>query len=445
MTDPLDQPRLLVVDDDDTFRAIMERELLKRGYTPTGADGVQTAYQALARGRFDVALVDLKLTDGDGLDVVSAIRRDSPSTAVIVLTGHGTIDTAIEAMRRGAFDYLRKPCSFGELDLAFGKALEHRRLVRQNTILRDGLAPPDLGPTFVGASASFAEIRQLIERVAQTDSSVLILGETGVGKDIVAKLIHARSARRRNPLVVVQCATLHGELLGNELFGHERGAYTGAAGLKHGLFEVADSGTLFLDEIGDVSLETQVKLLRVIEAGRFRRVGATEEIAVDVRIVSATNRDLKAMMERSLFRTDLFYRLNAIRIEIPPLRERTEDIPVLVAHFMDQLGERFGQRRRVSDRALARLQEYAWPGNVRQLRHTLEHAVVLSDSDVIDVAQLPEEIRRPGAQPNPRIRTLAEVEADHIQRVLRAVGGNRTRAAKLLGISGRTLYRKLLP
>jgi len=330
------------------------------------------------------------------------------------------------------------------LDLSVRKALEHRQLVRQNTILRDGLAPPDLGPTFVGASDSFKNTCQLVDRVAMTDTSVLILGETGVGKDIVAKLIHARSARRRNPLVVVQCATLHGELLNNELFGHERGSYTGATGLKHGLFEVADRGTLFLDEIGDVSLETQVRLLRVIESGHFRRVGATDEIAVDVRIVSATNRDLKGMMERSLFRTDLFYRLNAIRIEIPPLRERTEDIPVLVAHFLEQLSQRFGQSKEVSDEAMERLMACPWPGNVRQLLHTLEHSVILSDSDSIGVAELPEDICGTSSGPDPGTLTLAEVERSHIQRVMQSVGGNRTRAAKLLGISGRTLYRKLL-
>lgn len=444
MANTAEPTRVLVVEDDQTYRTVMKRELAGRGYAPTVAEGVNAALRELKAGSFDVALVDLRLPDGDGLDVVTAIRQDAPATQVIVLTGHGTIDTAIDAMRRGAFDYLRKPCSFGELEVAIGKAVEYRRLVEQNTILRDGLAPPDMGPAFVGVSAAFEGICQLVNRIANTDTSVLILGETGVGKDIVAKLIHARSDRRRNPFVVVQCASLQGELLNNELFGHERGAYTGAVDSKHGLFEVANRGTLFLDEIGDVSLETQVKLLRVIEAGRFRRVGATEEIGVDVRIISATNRDLKVMMDRSLFRTDLFYRLNAIRIEIPPLRERTDDIPVLVDHFLRQLNQRFGQQKRVSGAAMQRLLKSRWPGNVRQLLHTLEHSVLLSDSDLIDVGQLPDEIRKGDNERDRGIRTLAEVEREHIDHVMELVGGNRTRAAKLLGVSSRTLYRKLL-
>ncbi len=294
--------RVLVVDDDETFRRLMAAELARRGFVTQGAASVAQARDLLGREEFDVALVDLRLPDGEGTEVVRHGRELQPRTEMIILTGHGSLDSAIEAMRNGAFDYLRKPCPTAEVEVALERALERQELLERNTILRDGLAPPDMGEAFVGASPAFQEVSAFIQRVAQTDTAVLLLGETGVGTDVAAKLIHARSRRARQPLVVVECAALHEDLLNSELFGHERGAYTGAAALKHGLFEVADGGTLFLDEIGDVSLATQVKLLRVLETGCFRRVGSTKELATDVRLVAATNRDLKEMMARGFFR-----------------------------------------------------------------------------------------------------------------------------------------------
>jgi DNA-binding NtrC family response regulator len=436
--------RLLFIDDDEVFRGLLAGELGQRGYEVATAGTVAAAAEAIGREEFDLALVDLRLPDGDGLEVLRQLRARQPRAEVVVLTGHGAIDTAIEAMRLGAFDYLSKPCNLDALEVALQKALEHQALVERASILRDGLAPPDMGAEFVGASAQFRELCSLIDRVAPTGSSVLILGETGVGKEVVAKLIHSRSPRARQPFVVVECASLHEDLLHSELFGHEKGAYTGASQPKHGLFEVANGGTVFLDEIGDVSLATQVKLLRVIETGRFRHVGGTRELSVDLRFVAATNRDLAEMMERGFFRKDLFFRLNTIRIEVPPLRARAEDVPVLAEHVLGRLNARFGQRKRLSPAALDALARHRWPGNVRELLHVVESAVILSRGELIGVEDLPPEMRGAGqAAGEQPLLSLAEVERNHIARVLHAVGGARARAAEILGISERTLYRKL--
>ena len=437
------QTRILFVDDDDTFRMLLGKELTSRGYQTDTASSVREAVAAINDQEYQVAVVDLKLPDGDGLEVVRAARELDLQTELIVLTGHGSIDTAIEAMRVGAFDYLRKPCPIQELEVVITKALERRALLQHNTILRGGFAPPDMGDDFVGVSPQFKQLCELVDRVAMADSSVLILGETGVGKDVITKLLHSRSALAAQPLVVVECATLNEELLHNELFGHERGAFTGALQTKHGLFEVADGGTIFLDEIGDVSTTTQVKLLRVLETGRFRRVGGTKEIEVNVRVVAATNRDLQEMMARGFFRRDLFHRLSTIRVDVPPLRERPADVLALIEHFLTRLNARFAQRKRLGAAALGRLQAYHWPGNVRELLHALEHAVIMARADQIELGDLPPELRQSVATTTGHLLPLSEVEQRHILRVLEAMDGNRNRAADVLGISERTLYRKL--
>ncbi|MCZ7583151.1 MAG: sigma-54 dependent transcriptional regulator [Deltaproteobacteria bacterium] len=439
----MENTKVLVVDDDETFRTLMVDELGRRNFQTHPAEGVRDAAKALAADEFDVILLDLRLEDGDGLDVLRRVRAERPRIEVVVLTGHGDIDMAIEAMRLGAFDYLRKPCPMDELEVTIQKARERQLLIERNAILQKGLAPPDLREEFVGQSRPFLEIKALIERVAAADSSVLILGETGVGKDVVAKLIHAHSARRDQPLVVVQCGALHEDLLSSELFGHEKGAYTGATQAKHGLFEVANGGTIFLDEIGDVSPQTQVKLLRVLETGRFRRVGSTREVAVDVRIIAATNRDVAGMMEKGYFRNDLFYRLSTIQIDVPPLRERPADIPVLADHFLARLNDRFGLKRRFSAETMNALCTYAWPGNVRELLHVIERVVILSTNDVIEPNQLPGDVREKKVSADGRPLTLEQVECEHIRHVLEMTSGNRGRAASLLGISERTLYRRL--
>ena len=438
--------RMMVVDDDDVYRGLLAMELERLGHTVlTAASRAEVQTRLPTDECCEVALLDLRLGRDDGLDVLRDIRAHSPTTEVVMLTGHGTIDSAIEAMRLGAFDYLSKPCSMTELQVVLQKALERRALLERNSILRQGLQAPDIAHTFIGRSAAFEEVRSLIERVAASRATVTILGETGVGKEVVARMIHARSDRARQPLVVVDCTALQDELLHSELFGHEKGAYTGANDRKHGLFEVADGGTIFLDEVGDLSPALQTKLLRVLETGTFRHVGGTREIHVDVRIVAATNRDLADMMERGFFRRDLFYRLGTLRIEVPPLRDRVDDIPALAESFLARIDARFGQQRRFSALAMRQLQAWRWPGNVRELRHAVEAAVVLSGGETIEVAHLPYEVRQAGSSTETagKVQTLEELEKHHIVKVLKRVQDNRAQAAQLLGISERTLYRKL--
>jgi DNA-binding NtrC family response regulator len=440
-------PTILLIDDDDAFRGVMAMELGRAGFTVTGAASGGEALRAVADAQPQVVLLDLSLPDMTGLQVLDRLRTASPASEVIMLTGHGSIDTAIEAIRAGAFDYISKPCPLDELEVRIERALERHSLNRRATLLERGLTPPDLGRVFVGESPAFRRLADLIGRVAAADAAVLITGETGTGKEIVAKLVHARSPRREKPFVVVDCAALQESLLQSELFGHERGAFTGADRAKSGLFEVAHGGTIFLDEIGEVSPPTQVKLLRVLDTSTFRRVGGTGEIRVDVRVLAATNRDLPAMVKQGLFREDLFYRLSAISLHLPPLRERDGDVDLLARYFVAQLNERFDRRKRIGEAALEMLRGHDWPGNVRELKHVIEAALVLCDGDEVRPEHLVAAIRRPPAeQPPPPagpLPTLDELERSHIRRVLDAVHGHRGQAAKMLGISERNLYRKL--
>jgi DNA-binding NtrC family response regulator len=438
---------VLLVDDDDTFRRVMVTELERRGYAMTALASGRDAIEQAAQIKPDVTLLDLRLSDMDGIEVLQRLRERNPSTSIVVLTGHGTIDTAIRAIKLGAYEYLEKPCPIAKLELAIQQAGEHVRLVLRQRVLEDGYAAPDVGRSLVGGSASFQKLIDSVGRIARSDGTTLVLGETGVGKDVVASLLHARSRRCDAPFVVVDCAALHEELLQSEIFGHERGAFTDANRLKHGLFEVANGGTLFLDEVGDISPDVQAKLLRVLETGRFRRLGGTEEITVDVRIVAATNRDLRQAISRGHFREDLYYRLATFVVEIPPLRERPEDIRLLVEHFTAQLNLRFTLSKRIGDEAMAALLRHSWPGNVRELLHLLEQVIVLSDSDEIGPDDLPAAIR--GLQPAPpgtderEVLSLREVQRRHVLAVLERAGGNRAQAAHLLGTSERTFYRLL--
>jgi len=440
--------RLLVVDDDDSFRSALAESMTARGFVVTAEPSGSAALAWLAAHECELVLLDLQMPDMSGLEVLDRIRDRFPHLDVILLTGHGTIDTAIAATRRGAFHFLTKPCSPDEVEVALMKALEHRALVERTSVLQQGLAPPDLKETFIGHSSPFQEILRMIERVARVDSSVLILGETGVGKELVAKLIHSRGHRSRHPFVVVDCSNLHEELLQSELFGHEKGAYTGAVQLKHGLFEVGDKGTVFLDEVGDVSPTLQAKLLRVLETGRFRRLGGTSEIAVDVRVVAATNRHLPEMVAQGHFREDLFYRLNTIRIDVPPLRERPDDIACLATHFVARFNRRFAQEKHLSPDAIDALTRYAWPGNVRQLVNVIEQVMVMTDDANITPAHLPPILRPHGASAPHRahgstIVPLKDVERQYIEFVIKQFGGHRAHAARALGIGERSLYRKL--
>ncbi len=441
---------ILLVDDDEAYRRVLGHELQRLTYRVITAASGAEAIDALASAQPDIVLLDLQLPDMSGLDVLKVIRERQLSGDVIMLTGHGTIDTAIDAIRLGAFDYLSKPCPLDELEVRIERARERQALRKRANLLERGLTPPDLGSEFIGTSSAFMRVLELVGRVAPTDSTVLITGETGTGKEMAAKLVHARSPRRQRPFVVVECAALQETLLQSELFGHERGAFTGADRAKPGLFEVADGGTVFLDEIGEVSLATQVKLLRVLDTSTFRRVGSTTEIQVNVRVLAATNRDIEALVRQGLFREDLYYRLSTITMHLPALRDRRADIDRLAAHFTNLLNERFGFNKRIGPAALDRLRAHDWPGNVRELRHAIEAAMIVCDGPEVQPEHLPATVRRTAAPPpaaaahaGQPLPTLAELERSHIEMVLQVTSGHRGQAAGILGISERNLYRKL--
>jgi DNA-binding NtrC family response regulator len=444
------QPSLLLVDDDAAFRQVMAGELGRVGYKVDTVGTGEEAIQRVAATEPEVVLLDLRLPGMGGLETLKAIQAATPTTEVIMLTGHGSIDSAIESIRIGACDYVVKPCPLDELQIRIQRAIERRSLRQRTNILERGLTPPDLSNSFVGDSPEFRRLLNLIDRVAPSDSTVLITGETGAGKDRVAKLIHARSSRRSRPFVVVECAALQESLFQSELFGHERGAFTGADHAKPGLFEVANGGTIFLDEIGEVSPATQTKLLRVLDTSTFRHVGSTREIHVDVRILTATNRDVPAMVRQGLFREDLFYRLSTITVEVPPLRAHGTDVDLLAQHFAIVLNERFSSNKQISEAALQLLRRHNWPGNVRELLHVVEAAFVLCEGSQVMPEHLPAALQN--AKPAPslgalsqdsRLPTLQEAELSHIRMAIEASKGHRGNAAKILGISERNLYRKL--
>jgi DNA-binding NtrC family response regulator len=438
--------RLLVVDDEETFRRVAVRELAAMGFDVRGVSSGEEALEVLQQQDADVILLDIKLPGMDGLETLQAIKESRPLAEVIMLTGHGTIETAIRSIRLGAYDYLTKPCKLEELEALILKAGEKRALQQENRLLRQELARRDHLDEFIGRSQALRETVQLIERVAATDHTVLILGESGVGKELAARAIHRLSARRDKPFVVVDCTSLQEELLQSELFGHEKGAFTGAVSLKHGLFEVADTGTVFLDEVGELSLSLQAKLLRVLETRSFRRLGGVRDIPVNVRIIAATNRDLERLKAEGRFREDLYYRLHVVPVVIPPLRERREDIELLVQYFLSRNLVPARGRKRITPEALGLLVQYHWPGNVRELKNVIERAVILADGDTIDVEHLPGNLRfrPPFLETTPaEYPSLEEVERMYIARLLKEFQGNRSQVARVLKISERTLYRKI--
>jgi DNA-binding NtrC family response regulator len=441
---------VLLVDDDAAFRQVLAGELRRLQFDVATAGSGEEAVRKAVELEPRIVLLDLQLPDTNGLEVLKTIRGACPAAEVIMLTGHGSIDTAIESIRIGAFDYVVKPCPLNELEIRIQRALERQALRTRATLLERGLTPPDLGSAFVGSSPPFIDLLRLIDRVAPAKSTVLIHGETGTGKEMIAKLLHARSPRRARPFVTVECAALQESLLQSELFGHERGAFTGADRAKPGLFEVAHGGTIFLDEIGEVSQATQVKLLRVLDTSTFRHVGGTSEIQVDVRVIAATNRDVGGMVRQGLFREDLFYRLATITVNVPPLRERIGDVDLLAGHFASLLNDRFGFRKRIGAEAMARLRSHEWPGNVRELAHVVEAAMIVCDGSEVLPAHLPPALQATAAAVPPqappeggRLPTLDELERAHVRAAITATAGHRGNAAKLLGISERNLYRKL--
>ncbi|MBP7148279.1 MAG: sigma-54-dependent Fis family transcriptional regulator [Acidobacteria bacterium] len=439
MTDPSRSPkgRILLLDDDRALREMAAEYLRSVGHD---VDEVATLEQARARvraRRYDLVLTDLVLERGTGLDLLQEIRRDGIASEVIIMTGHGGVDAAVEAIRHGAYDFITKPLSLTRLSLDVAKALEKQRLEQDLKRLESARLAGFGG--LLGASAAMRPVFALLERAAWSDSDVLLLGESGTGKEVAARAVHDNSSRRAGPFVPVHCGALSPELLESELFGHSRGAFTGADRGRKGLFLAADGGTLFLDEIGTAPVRVQVGLLRVLQERQVRPVGAEQGVAIDVRIVAATNADLEEAMADGRFRQDLYYRLATLVIRIPPLRERREDIPLLVGPLLERLARRVGRRPTLAPRALERLAAYDWPGNVRELAHVLEQAALMAKGPLIGERDLP----LPRLAPKEPFATLEEVEREHIRRVLEACAGNKGKAARILGVPRATLYRKI--
>jgi DNA-binding NtrC family response regulator len=436
--------RVLVADDERNLRELLVRELTRKGHEVEGAPDGKAALERLEEVVPDVLLLDMKMPRMEGLDVLRAVRDMPESPQVIVMTGFQEVSSAVEAMKLGAYDYLTKPTRIEELDVLVRKAAEKGRLLRQNAVMRAQLDPGAAPRGIITASPKMREVLRLVDRVAPTDSAVLVLGESGTGKELVARAIHDRSPRASQAFVPIHCGALPREVLESELFGHEKGAFTGAVGTKPGLIELADGGTLFLDEIGEMAPESQVRLLRVLEMRAFFRVGGTRSRTVDMRLVAATNRDLAEAIRVGEFRQDLYYRINTIAVTLPPLRDRPEDVRPLAQHFLDASAA-YG-RKRLSAAALGCLEAYSWPGNVRELEHAMQRAVILTGGDEITLEDLPAEIRGGGGT-LPRgsaAGSLEDMERQHIIGILRQVGGHRGKAANLLCIDPKTLYRKIM-
>lgn len=442
--------RVLIVDDDAPLRESLELVLAAEGYDVASAPDAETALQRLDETPTDVVICDLRMPGMDGMELLPLLRRRLPGATLIMMSAYGTEDLAIEAMQRGAYDYLAKPFQPSEVLLTLRKARERERLRRANQLLQREVERVVGDRPIVAASEPMIEVLEMMERAAEFKTTVLLTGESGTGKEVLARAIHAQSGRRDEPFVAVNCGAIPENLLESELFGHAKGAFTGADRARRGLFTEAHTGTLFLDEIGELPLPLQVKLLRVLQEEEVRPVGESKPHSIDVRVLAATARDLESDVAGGRFREDLFYRLNVLRLIVPPLRERQADVPLLVDHFLARFRDTLGRPvRGVSDEALDKLVRYRWPGNVRELENVIERAVILSRSDHIDVTELPHNVvDDPGGEgPVPGDFSLKRgrraTEADLIRRALAATSGNRTHAAKLLEISHRALLYKL--
>lgn len=448
--------RVLVVDDEANLRKVLSAQLRQRGYDVTTVANGQEALDLLGAEVHDVMLTDLRMPEVDGMTLLTEARSRHPRMPVVVLTAHGTVDTAVNAMKLGAFDYLTKPFDKAELELVIGKAVRAARLSEQEPA---GEAIGQFG--MVGQSAALADVFETIRKVAASPSTVLITGESGTGKELIARALHEESSRQDRAFIKINCAAIPRDLIESELFGYEKGAFTGAVTSKPGRFELAHEGTLFLDEIGLIPPEMQAKLLRALQESEFERVGGIDTIRVDVRLIAATNADLEAEVAAGRFREDLFYRLNVVPLKLPSLRERREDIPLLVEHFLAKYRKRLGKDvQRASPEALQLLVEHAWPGNIRELENVLERAILFSESEVLEAEQLPPKLRegeasgdldekseddRPAVGPLKAIvkRHTETLERDLIVRALEETGGNVTQAARRLEISRKSLQTKM--
>ena len=440
--------RILIVDDEESTREIFAELLQRWGYeVDQTADG-HAALKIAAETRPDVIISDLVMPKLDGLALTRALREESPDTPVIIITGKGTIDAAVEAVREGVFDFVEKPLDPARLKVILQRALEKRQTEHEMQVLRRRLGQVDAGVGLVGQSPAMRKAMDLVEKVAPSKASVVITGQSGTGKEMIARAIHQLSPRREKPFIAINCSAIPAGLMESEMFGHERGAFTGADQRRLGAWELADGGTLFLDEVGEIPIELQAKFLRVVEEERLRRLGGKSEISVDVRVISATNRDLKEEIKGGRFREDLYFRLNVFHIPLAPLKERRDDIPLLVQHFIDRFGREGGKKLAgLTPQAMKVLSEYAWPGNIRELRNSLERAVILCGSAAIDIEHLPAEMAVGGGESAylklPFGLPLREVEKEYILSSLGRMQNNKARTAQALGISEKTLYNKL--
>lgn len=434
--------RTLVVDDERPIRLLMEMELPRAGYVVTCAGSGEEALEQVRTREFDVILLDLKMPGIGGMEALRHIRDSGTSAEVVILTGHPDVDSAIQAMKLGAYDYLTKPFKLAELEEVLRRAAERKRLRTENTALRRMVAQREPAPIMIGQSPAMTSLLATIRRIAPSEASVLIQGASGTGKSLAAKAIHVASPRSNGPFLIINCSGFQDPLLESELFGHEKGAFTGATGVKMGLFEVAGGGTLLLDEVGEMSPAMQAKLLQVLDTKELRRVGGTRVHRVDVRIIAATNKDLAHEVQTGRFREDLYYRLNVVSMTLPSLRERKEDIPLLIEHFLQQCRITDQQAKRISREAMQSLADYPWPGNVRELANTIERLQILTPGDTISFEDLPPNIQCPSGSPVGPV-SLAEMERLHLIRVLDHTKGKKMQAARLLGIDLKTLNSKI--
>jgi len=462
--------RILFADDEAHLRDLMQMELPRMGHEVTVCPDGTAALKALEKGPYDAALVDMRMPGLTGIELLGKVRQISPDTQVIILTGHATVDTAVQALRLGAFDYLTKPCKWAELEVLLKRIAERRALTNKAAALETRLKAAEGAPTLIGDTPAMLAVRRLIEMIAPTDASVMILGETGTGKELIARSLHEKSHRAGGSFIPVNCGALPENLVESELFGHRKGAFTGADTHRKGLFEVANGGTLFLDEVGELDKSVQVKLLRFLESGEIRRVGENDPFRVDVRVLCATNRDLREMVGNEQFREDLFFRLNTFEIVLPPLRERKGDIAALAQHMLRRFNRRGTAEPTLSPEAISALGDHDWPGNSRELANAIERATILAAGGPILPEHLPTQLpaRRAGgggggfgASPassaaassfgGPHFQfpfpdgnpTLRDIEMKYIQLVLEKHNGNKPAASKELGIALKTLYNKI--
>ncbi|MDD7417143.1 MAG: sigma-54 dependent transcriptional regulator [Treponemataceae bacterium] len=439
--------KILICDDEKNIRQGLSAALEMEGYETVLAENGKVAIERISKGDIDLVITDLRMPEVTGEQVLEKVSSETPGVPVIILTGHGSIDSAVDAMRNGAYDFLTKPFNLDQLTMIVKRALQGRELSLQHRQLKEELHSSKAFESIIGKSSEMQKVFDMIRRVADSKASVLITGESGVGKELIAHAIHNLSSRKDKPMINVHCAALSKDLLESELFGHEKGAFTGAITRKRGRFELANTGTIFLDEIGEIDQNTQIKLLRVLQERQFERVGGEETVTVDVRVVSATNRDLQKEIEKGTFREDLFYRLNVVHIHIPPLRERKEDIPLLIAHFLKESCEENNKKiEGLDNKVRSILYNYDWPGNIRQLKNCIESCVVMAQSNVITLDDLPPGINPTGDADSIKIPfgiPLAEAEKILIEQNLAFNSGNKSKTADVLQIGRKTLHRKI--